>query len=34
VPPIVAAFMAETGVYADEPRYRARCERIEAAIQS
>lgn len=28
VPPIVAAFMAETGVYADEPRYRARLRHL------
>jgi nicotinic acid mononucleotide adenylyltransferase len=28
VPPIVAAFMAATGVYADEPRYRARLRRL------
>jgi nicotinic acid mononucleotide adenylyltransferase len=34
VPPIVAAFMAATGVYADEPRYRARCNVIGDAVQA
>ncbi|MGE3912148.1 MAG: hypothetical protein AB7K36_22500 [Chloroflexota bacterium] len=33
VPPLVADFIAETGVYADEERYRERAARIEQAIQ-
>jgi nicotinic acid mononucleotide adenylyltransferase len=34
VPPVVARFMTETGLYADEARYRARCAVIEQAIEA
>jgi nicotinamide-nucleotide adenylyltransferase len=34
VPSVVAAFMAATGLYADEARYRARCMAIDEAVQA
>jgi hypothetical protein len=34
VPPIVAAFMEETGLYSDEARYQARCNVIDEAVHA